>query len=101
SLANTALGKANYKLWILLDRLDVAFADSPDLETNALRALFKTYLDLTGLDNIRLKIFLRSDIWKRITKSGFRESSHITRHATITWTDPFLLNLVIRRVLSN
>ncbi len=101
NLANTALVKANYKLWILLDRLDVAFADSADLEANALRALFKTYLDFGGLDNVRLKIFLRSDIWKRITQGGFRESSHITRHATIEWTDPFLLNLIIRRALSN
>ncbi|MGH7984064.1 MAG: P-loop ATPase, Sll1717 family [Candidatus Udaeobacter sp.] len=101
ALANAALRKANYKLWILLDRLDVAFADSAELETNALRALFKAYLDLSGLDNVRLKIFLRSDIWKRITESGFREGSHIIRHATITWTEPFLLNLVIRRVLSN
>jgi hypothetical protein len=101
ALANAALRKANYKLWILLDRLDVAFADSSELEANALRALFKAYLDLSGLDNVRLKIFLRSDIWKRITETGFRESSHITRHATIAWTDPSLLNLVIRRVLSN
>ena len=43
-VANAALRDANYKLWILLDRLDVAFADSAELETNALRALFKGYL---------------------------------------------------------
>jgi len=100
-VGNTALRNANYKVWILLDRLDVAFADSAELETNALRALFKTYLDFASLDNVRLKIFLRTDIWKRITDNGFRESSHITRHATITWTDPFLLDLIIRRAVSN
>ena len=100
-VANAALRDANYKLWILLDRLDVAFADSAELETNVDRERSsKATLDFTGLDNIRLKIFLRTDIWKRITESGFRESSHITRHATITWTDPFLLNLILRRAPS-
>jgi len=75
NLANTALGKANYKLWILLDRLDVAFADSPELETNALRALFKTYLDLTSQDNIRLKIFLRRIFGKELRRAGFEKAA--------------------------
>lgn len=101
ALANEALESAGYKLWILLDRLDVAFAETSELEANALRALFKAYMDLASLNQIKLKIFLRSDIWKRITESGFRESSHITRHATITWTEQSLLNLIIRRVLNN
>ena len=100
-LADKALLEAKYKIWILLDRLDVAFAESSELETRALRALFSTYLDVLGLESIRLKIFLRSDIWKRITESGFRESSHITRSATIAWNESSLLNLIIRRILNN
>ncbi|MCE9610482.1 MAG: hypothetical protein K8R23_09845 [Chthoniobacter sp.] len=99
--ADDALSQSNYKVWILLDRLDVAFAESTELETRALRALFSTYLDFLGFETIRLKIFLRSDIWKRITDSGFRESSHITRSATITWNESSLLNLIIRRILNN
>ena len=55
--ANGALAEAGYKLWILLDRLDVAFAETSELETRALRALFNTYLDFSGFDSIRLKIF--------------------------------------------
>src|SRR5665647_149957 len=46
AMANDALGALDLHLWIGLDRLDVAFADSPELEKNALRALFKVYLDL-------------------------------------------------------
>lgn len=99
--ANQSLTDAGYKVWILLDRLDVAFAETSELETRALRALFSTYLDFSGFDGIRLKIFLRSDIWKRITDSGFREGSHITRNATISWTESSLLNLLIRRILNN
>jgi hypothetical protein len=100
-LVDSALGESDYKLWILLDRLDVAFSDSPDLEQNALRALFHVYLDLLAFRSIRLKIFLRTDVWKRITDGGFREASHITRHLTIEWNRASLLNLVVRRAVQN
>ena len=101
-LANAALHKASGMVaWILLDRLDVAFADNVDLEQNALRALFRVYLDLKGLANISLKIFLRNDIWGRLTSSGFREASHITKDMTIDWNRNSLLNLVVRRAAYN
>jgi len=100
-LANKALGESNLQVWILLDRLDVAFAENIELEQNALSALFRVYLDMAGFTNIRLKIFLRTDIWNRLTSGGFREASHITHHLTIEWNPSSLLNLVIRRILHN
>jgi hypothetical protein len=100
-LANVALTEGGYSAWLLLDRLDVAFAEHADLETNALRALFRVYLDLQSLSKVKLKIFLRTDIWARITASGFREASHVTRHLTISWNRNSLLNLIVRRVLYN
>lgn len=100
-LGNEALSRARIHAWVLLDRLDVAFADNSELESNALRALFRVYLDLGALSNVTLKIFLRTDIWDRITKEGFREASHITRHVTIKWNRNSLLNLVVRRSVHN
>jgi len=100
-LAEKALIALGATIWILIDRLDIAFADSNELEENALRALFRTYLDLGAFEHVKLKIFLRSDIWKRITDSGFREASHITKHITIEWDKNSLLNLVLRRILKN
>ena len=100
-LANSALSETKFHAWILLDRLDVAFAEEQQLENNALRALFRVYLDLLALSNVKLKIFLRIDIWTRITTEGFREASHITRHLTISWSRNSLLNLVVRRALHN
>ena len=88
-------------LWIVIDRLDVAFLESEELETNALRALFKAYLDLAKYDEIKIKIFLRDDIWQKITSDGFREASHITKFQNLTWSKDTLLNLLIRRVLDN
>ena len=99
--ADAVLTSLPVTIWILMDRLDVAFADSAELEENALRALFQTYLDLLSLDQIRLKIFLRTDVWRRLTKRGFREASHITRSVTIVWDKPSLVNLVARRALQS
>jgi hypothetical protein len=100
-LSNAALEEANISVWVLLDRLDVAFAETEDLEKNALRALFRVYLDTRGLKSLHFKIFLRTDLWRRITQEGWREASHITRDVTITWNPELLLNLLARRLLSN
>lgn len=95
------LQQKNIKVWVLFDRLDVAFEQSLELEKNALRALFKTYRDIEEHVNLRFKIFLRDDVWKRITSDGFREASHITRTTTISWSDQNLMNLIISRALNN
>lgn len=100
-MADTVLANMDSKFWIVLDRLDVAFTESSDLEANALRALFHVYRDMGSLKNVSLKIFLRDDIWARITNEGFREASHITRAITITWDASSLRNLIIRRACHN
>jgi hypothetical protein len=99
--ANIALQQHKYGIWVLLDRLDVAFAESHDLEANALRALLRVYADTKSFDAIRLKIFLREDIWKRIFQAGFREASHLNFYAILEWPPNALLNLLVRRLLSN
>lgn len=99
--ANDVLQDEGFICWSLFDRLDVAFEDSKELEQNALRALFRVYNDMRGLSRIGLKIFVRDDIWRRITETGFSEASHITRTVTIKWDNESLLNLAVRRLLSN
>lgn len=99
--ADKAFKSAGIQFWILFDRLDVAFVDSPDLERNALRALFRAYNDFRSLDSIVLKIFVRDDIWKRISAGGFAEASHIIRTTTIIWNEAGLLNLIVLRLLNS
>ena len=96
-----ALIENDLKVWVLLDRLDVAFVENHSLEANALRALIRAYSDVKHRDQISLKIFLREDIWKRITEAGMREASHIIRYVILDWTQPALLNLIMRRLLNN
>lgn len=100
-IANHALTSEDLSIWLLFDRLDVAFAESLELERNALRALFRVYNDLKAYDKVRLKIFVRDDIWHRITAGGFTEASHITKSVHIKWSEESLLNLVMLRLLNN
>lgn len=100
-LAEEALNEAEVEVWILLDRLDILFSDSPALEGNALRALFRVYNDLNPYHKISLKIFLRSDIWEDITRDGFREASHITRDLRIEWNESTLMRLTVQRLLQS
>lgn len=101
NFANQGLVASNKKIWLLFDRLDVSFSSSPGLERAALRALFRVYADLKPLENIKAKIFVRKDIWERITDGGFREASHIIKTDTIEWDRDGLLNLVVNRLLNN
>jgi len=98
---NRILSKEEKIVWVLFDRLDSVFDDNSNLEENALRALFKTYRDFSKYDHIKLKIFLRTDIWATLTSKGFREASHIIQCATIEWSEVNIVNLIVRRLLSN
>ena len=49
-IANVALKESSYSIWIMLDRLDVAFSETADMEATALRSLFKFYLDTKQVD---------------------------------------------------
>lgn len=101
SILNEIFTENSLTIWILIDRLDVAFTENPELENRALRALFRVYLDMIEYEQIHLKIFLRDDIWDRITNEGFREASHIVKQLTLKWSKPTIINLIIRRLLSN
>ena len=100
-LANDAFAEADFTVWLLLDRLDVVFAQHPELERNALRGLFRAYSDMSAYDNIALKIFRRTDLWNRVNEGGFSEASHVVKTVTISWDGAALLNLIVRRALSS
>lgn len=98
---NTGFSKLTITAWIVLDRLDVAFADSDALEACAIRSLFRVYLDMVVYSQFKVKIFLRDDIWKKVVATGFREASHITRVITLSWDSQSLLNIIVNRLVSN
>lgn len=101
SILDTILSDQKKVAWIAFDRLDSVFDENLDLEENALRALFKAYLDILKYRKIQLKIFLRTDIWDGLTNKGFREASHITRSDHIEWSENNIINLISKRLVNN
>lgn len=98
---NKKYANTSKNVWVLFDRLDVAFIDNKEIEKNALRALFRVYNDFKRYSNVSLKIFVRDDIWKRITEGGFSEASHITKSTDISWNENGIINLIVSRLMNN
>ncbi|GEP07607.1 P-loop ATPase, Sll1717 family [Methylobacterium oxalidis] len=97
-----SLREANLTLWIALDRLDEAFHGFKEVEIPALRGLFRAYLDLLEFNNFRLKLFVRRDLFRRVTEGGFVNLTHINaRKFEIIWDEEDLLNLLCRRIRKN
>lgn len=102
TLLEEILAEADLSLWLALDRLDEAFAGRPEAEIPALRALFRTYLDLQPFEHVRLKLFVRKDLFRRIIAGGFVNLTHVNaRKVEIVWDDDSLFHLLGRRLGEN
>lgn len=99
---NSTLAEVRAVVWVNFDRLDEAFQGRPEIEVPALRGLLRTYLDLIEFERLRLKLFLRKDLFRRITSGGFVNLTHINaKKLEIVWDEEDLLNLFSRRVRKN
>jgi hypothetical protein len=97
-----ALAEAGLKVWVVLDRLDEAFQGHPETEVPALRALLRSYLDLLEFERVRLKLFVRRDLFRRIIGDGFVNLTHVNaRKIEIVWDEEDLKSLLARRVREN
>lgn len=101
-LLNDALIEGDVSLWLVMDRLDEAFQGKPEHERPALRALLRTYLDMLDLDRVRLKLFVRRDLFGRIIEGGFVNLTHINaRRIEIVWDEEDLYSLLFRRIMES
>ena len=67
-----------------------------------MRALLRTYLDLLDFPRVRLKLFVRRDLFRKIIGAGFVNLTHINaRKKEIVWEEADLLNLLARRIRDN
>ena len=101
-LLEKALSESEITTWIILDRLDEAFQGFPETEVPALRALFRSYLDLLEFPHLKLKLFVRNDLFRKITQKGFVNVTHVNaRKVNIIWDEEDLLNLLCQRIKEN
>jgi hypothetical protein len=102
ALLNRVLAEIDLTVWVPFDRLDEAFQGFPRAEIPALRALFRTYLDLNAFERVRLKLFVRKDLFGRIIAGGFVNLTHVNaRKIEIVWDEDDLFDLLFRRVKEN
>ena len=101
-ILDRALEEHGHTCWVALDRLDEAFQSTPTVELPALRALFRSYLDLQPYKRIRLKLFVRRDLFRKVTQGGFVNLTHVNaRKIEIRWDEDDLKNLLCRRIREN
>jgi hypothetical protein len=99
---NACLDELGLKVWIVLDRLDEAFQGFPSVERPALRALLRTYLDLLEFDCIKLKLFVRKDLFRKVVQGGFVNLTHVNaKRLDIVWDEEDLKALLCNRIRGN
>ena len=93
-LAELGLG-----VWVVLDRLDEAFQGFPEVERPALRALLRTYLDMLEFDYVKLKLFVRKDLFRKVVHGGFVNLTHVNaKRLDIVWDEEDLKALLCNRI---
>ncbi|MET7993361.1 hypothetical protein ABZU76_20930 [Amycolatopsis sp. NPDC005232] len=101
-LLDRILADMDVTIWLTVDRLDEAFQGRPDFEKPVLRALFRAYLDMQEFSRVKLKLFVRRDLFRRITSGGFVNLTHVNaRKVEIIWYDLDLFDLLHKRFLEN
>jgi hypothetical protein len=101
-LLEAVLAERNITVWVVMDRLDESFIGRPDIEIPALRALIRSFMDITAYPHLCIKLFVRTDLFRKITQDGFVNLTHVNaRKADIIWDDEDLLALVCQRIRNN
>ncbi len=99
-----ALKNEGKRVWLVLDRLDEIVLGDEERENIVLKGLLLAFRDVSDFQNARVKIFLRDDVYDRVTSLGhFPALTHIRSKssAPIRWELEDLLHLLIRRLLEN
>lgn len=97
-IINNILIAKGFRIWVFMDRLDEAFHMFSQVGNTAIRALFRAHLHFTEFTNIKLKIFVRNDIFKKINiPTPFVNLTHI-RKGEIIWYDEDLFELLHKRI---
>lgn len=94
-----------YRLWIAFDRLDECFTRNSETERRALRSLLRATLDCAHAlkydSSIRVKIFLRTDLFTLSSEDGaFTNATHLRRN-DISWTFNSMADLIAHRLMSD
>lgn len=93
---NDKLEQEGKKVWILLDKIDELFSDKSEIRVKCIEGLFLTLIDFQSrYSNIKLKIFVRSDIWSEL---NFVNKSHLAdKQVKLEWNSYDLKRMIVKR----
>lgn len=95
---------SDQRFWLILDRLDEIILGDEERENIVLKGLLLAYRDFSDYPSLRLKIFLRDDVYQRVTSLGhFPALTHVRSRAAgpIRWQHEDLLHLLTKRLAEN
>ena len=97
---NAFLEENKKTTWFLIDKADELFSQNINARKSCIEGLFFAYFDFVArFPFIKIKIFLRTDIWSTLS---FVNKSHITdKTTTITWEQDSLRDLLLKRVCND
>lgn len=97
---NNLLEQENKECWILFDKIDELFANDYNKRKICIESLFRVYLQFVHkYPRIKLKIFLRKDIWNTLQ---FTNKSHLSdKSIELSWDKESLVALLLKRACSN
>ncbi len=101
---NSLLQLEHKRVWLVLDRLDEIILGDEQRENLVLKGLLLSYRDVSDYAHLRVKIFIRDDVYGRVTSLGhFPALTHVRSRAAgpIQWALEDLLNLFVKRLLVN
>lgn len=104
SRINKTLEQIDTRVWLILDRLDEIILSDESLENLVLKGLLLAYRDISDYPFARVKIFLRDDVYERVTSMGhFPALTHVKSRAAgpIKWELEDLLHLLVKRLVEN
>ncbi len=100
-LVNAVLDDPQKKYFVVIDRLDERWV-ADDLKNLLLRALIETAKDFRKVQNAKIVIALRRDLFERVVHetrdSGFQAEKYRDQFLEVRWLDSQLRELVDRRV---
>lgn len=99
---NDFLGDNNCVLYVLLDNLDdFVIKEEYELQKQILESLLVCHKNYARASNIKLKLFLRSDLFSRIDKSALGGQKVHSKSVTLVWTPEDIREFLARRLLYN
>lgn len=99
---NDFLTEQNTVLFVLLDNLDdFVIKDEYETQKQIIEALLICHKNYSPLSSIKLKLFLRSDLYERIDKSALGGLKTHSKSVLMEWNDEDIREFIARRILYN